>query len=77
MESVFAKSHRAELRSIAKDPIISGFDVSVFNETVAGDGDFQLGEFGSVEKLPVLERLKFLVPAEVADRFGAGEERVG
>ena len=77
MESVFAKSHRAELGSIAKDSIISGFDVSVFDETVAGDSDFQLGELGSVEELPVLEGFEFFVPAKVADRFGAGEECVG
>ena len=77
MESVFAKSHRAELGTLAEDSIVGGFDVSVFDETVAGDGDFQLGEFGSVKELPVLERFQLLVPAEVADRFGPGEERVG
>ena len=51
--------------------------MSVFDETVAGDGNFQLGELGSIEELPVLERFQFFVPAEIADRFGAGEERVG
>ena len=74
---MFAKSQRAELGSIAKDSIISGFDVSVFDETIARDCDFQLGELGSVEELPVLERFKFLIPAKLPDRFGAGEERVG
>jgi len=49
----------------------------VFDETIAGDCDFQFGELGSVEELPVLERFQLLVPAEVADRFGASEERVG
>jgi len=77
MESVFAKSHRAELGTLAKDSIIGGFDVIVFDETVAGDSNLQLGELGSVEELPVLERFQFFVPAEAADRFGAGEERVG
>jgi hypothetical protein len=51
--------------------------VSVFDETVAGDSDFQGSQFGSVEELPMLERFELLVPAEVADRLGASEERVG
>ncbi len=77
MESVFAKSHRAKFGTLAEDSIISGFDVSVFDETIAGDSNFQLGELGSVEELPVLEGFELFVPAEVADRFGAGEECVG
>ena len=43
--------------------------MSVFDETVTGDGDFQFGELGAIEELPVLERFQFFVPAELADRF--------
>jgi hypothetical protein len=49
----------------------------MFDETVAGDSDFQLGELGSVEELPVLEGFQFFVPAKTPDRFGSSEERVG
>src|SRR6056297_2476450 len=64
MKSVFAKPHRAKLRTLAEDSIISGFDVSVFDETVTGDGDFQYGELGSIKELPVLERFEVFIPAE-------------
>jgi hypothetical protein len=51
--------------------------VGVFDEAIAGDSNFQFGQFGSIEELPVLERFEFFVPAESANRVGASEERVG
>ena len=50
--------------------------MSVFDEAIAGDGDFQFGELGTIEELPVLERLDFLVPSQRADGFRTGEKRV-
>ena len=64
METVFAKSHRSELRSCAKRSIVFRFDVGALDEAIAGDRDVQFGKFGSVEEFPVLERLQFFVPAE-------------
>ena len=77
METVFAKAHGSVLGSLAKVAVIFGRDVGVANEAIASDGDFQCGDRGAVEELPMFIGLQFFIPTKIADRFGASEERIG